>query len=113
VELPKWYAEQLTGKSNRYVGLGNGNTVAKGIANFHGWNYSTDKYDIKVGDVVSFNPASFNSFDKVYGHVVIVYEVNGNTFKYIDQWASSGTIRGNGTATLGRNDIVGRARPAS
>jgi len=110
VDLAKWYAQQISGKANRYVPLGNGNTVAQGIANFHGWNYSTNKSDIRVGDIVSFNAASFNSFDKTYGHVVVVYEVTGSTFKYIDQWAGSGTIR-SGSATLGRSDIVGRCRP--
>lgn len=111
VDLAKWYAEQITGKSNRFVALGNGDTVARGIANFHGWNYSTDRWDIRVGDVVSFVGNSTNGFHRVYGHVVIVYEVSGNTFRYIDQWAGSVTIRGNGTATLGRGDITGRARP--
>jgi hypothetical protein len=110
VDLAKWYAEQITPRNNRWVALGNGNAVAQGIAGFHGWNYSTNRNDIRVGDIVSFNAASFNNFDRTYGHVVIVYEVSGNTFRYIDQWAGSGTIR-TGTATLGRSDIVGRARP--
>jgi uncharacterized protein YraI len=110
VDLAKWYAEQITPRNNRWVPLGNGNTVAQGIAGFHGWNYSTNRNDIRAGDIVSFVGTANNSFDRVYGHVVIVYEVTGNTFKYIDQWAGSGTVR-SGSAALGRSDIVGRARP--
>lgn len=110
VELPKWYAQQITGKVNKTAALGNGNTVAKGIANYHGWNYSTSKSDIKVGDIVSFNGTNSNGWDRTNGHVVIVYSVSGNTFKYIHQWKGSGTIH-SGTATIGRSDIVGRARP--
>lgn len=110
VELPKWYAQQISGKNNKTAALGNGNTVAKGIADYHGWNYSTNKNDIKVGDIVSFNGTASNGWNRTYGHVVIVYAVSGNTFKYIHQWAGSKTIH-SGTATIGRSDIVGRARP--
>jgi uncharacterized protein YraI len=110
VELPKWYAQQVSGVYNRTVGLGNGNTVASGIAAHHGWNYSTDKNDIKTGDIVSFNGTSSNSWSAQYGHAVIVIEVSGGVFKYIEQWAGSQTIR-TGSAAVGRSDIAGRVRP--
>jgi hypothetical protein len=110
VDLAKFYSQHISGKVNRTVGLGNGNTVAQGIGNFHGWNYSTDRNDIKPGDIVSFHGTASNGWNRTYGHVVIVYELSGNTARYIHQWQNSRTIH-TGSFTLGRNDIVGRVRP--
>ena len=106
VELPKWYAESITGKANKANGLGHGNTLAQGIANHHGWQLITDKNNIMVGDIISFNGLSgVNTWDRTYGHVVVVYEVSGSTFRYVEQWQASGTVR-NGSAMVGRSDIA-------
>lgn len=116
VELPKYFIEQYFGIYTKTIALGNGNSIYKGIVSaFPDTFERIDYYDGFVprpGDIISFeSQPSPNE-----GHVALVYEVSGNTYKIAEQWKGSGTVRSN-TKTIQAGKygvsytIIGVARP--
>lgn len=116
VELPKYYMYKYFGISNQYVTTGNGNQMYYKVpaafpTKFTQINY-TNGMALKPGDILSIGSKS----SPQYGHAVIVYEVSGNTVKFIEQWNGSGTVR-SGSLTISNGytnkgvKVYGVARP--
>ena len=116
VELPKYYVEDYFGVACKNEGLGNGNTLYRGVASL-----APDKFDAidyydgftpQPGDIISYHSSTSPSA----GHAALVYSVSGNTYTIAEQWKGSGTVRSNTKTVRGPEygvsyTIIGVARP--
>ena len=94
VELPKYYIQQWFGIKCQFVGLGNGNTLYKGIVSAYPDQFERiDYYDgfmPKVGDIISYN----SKYHPSLGHAAIVIAVDpvNRSYTIAEQWAGIGKI---------------------
>lgn len=116
VEVCKHFIDTVFGCDSHYKGIGNGNTLYKGIARQYSDKFTAiDYYDGFIpepGDILSLLGS-----DKRYGHSVLVKSVNvqAGTMVVIEQWKGSKTVRERTIPIQGKdsgtkNGIIGCAR---
>ena len=92
VELPKYYVEQFFGIHTKTLGLGNGNTLYKGIAELAPETFEAiDYYDgfaPREGNIISYH----SQYSKAEGHAALVYHVDGSSYSIAEQSSNRETV---------------------